>query len=132
MPIKVYNFEVEDFHTYFVGESSVLVHNDCGTPDRKEGQYHVFDVYEMDASKYYSSDKVQFRAANKELKNKLENDDAFRKDMYKRHPELADWVDSGRMDSSPAGFTWHHSEETGKLLLVDASDHRSNYKIYHP
>ena len=31
-PIKVYNFEVEDFHTYFVGESSVLVHNECG-PD---------------------------------------------------------------------------------------------------
>ena len=28
-PIKVYNFEVEDFHTYFVGESSVLVHNRC-------------------------------------------------------------------------------------------------------
>ena len=28
-PIKVYNFEVEDFHTYFVGESSVLVHNMC-------------------------------------------------------------------------------------------------------
>ncbi len=30
-PIKVYNFEVQDFHTYFVGESSVLVHNGCGT-----------------------------------------------------------------------------------------------------
>ena len=30
-PIKVYNFEVEDFHTYFVGESSVLVHNRCGS-----------------------------------------------------------------------------------------------------
>lgn len=27
--IKVYNFEVEDFHTYFVGEDRVLVHNDC-------------------------------------------------------------------------------------------------------
>ena len=26
-PIYVYNFEVEDFHTYYVGESSVLVHN---------------------------------------------------------------------------------------------------------
>ena len=23
------NFEVEDFHTYYVGESSVLVHNMC-------------------------------------------------------------------------------------------------------
>ena len=29
-PVTVYNFEVADFHTYFVGESSVLVHNYCG------------------------------------------------------------------------------------------------------
>lgn len=29
-PVKVYNFEVEDFHTYYVGESAVLVHNVCG------------------------------------------------------------------------------------------------------
>ena len=29
-PIKVYNFEVEDFHTYFVGNGDgVLVHNQC-------------------------------------------------------------------------------------------------------
>lgn len=29
-PIKVYNFEVEDFHTYYVGEGDgVLVHNSC-------------------------------------------------------------------------------------------------------
>ena len=29
-PIKVYNFEVEDFHTYFVGDGDgVLVHNSC-------------------------------------------------------------------------------------------------------
>ncbi len=30
-PVTVYNFEVEDFHTYYVGENSVLVHNKgCG------------------------------------------------------------------------------------------------------
>ena len=29
-PVTVYNFEVEDFHTYYVGNSSVLVHNVCG------------------------------------------------------------------------------------------------------
>lgn len=29
-PITVYNFEVADFHTYYVGESAVLVHNACG------------------------------------------------------------------------------------------------------
>ena len=25
--VKVYNFKVEDYHTYFVGDSSLLVHN---------------------------------------------------------------------------------------------------------
>ncbi len=29
-PILVYNLEVEDFHTYFVGCEPVLVHNSCG------------------------------------------------------------------------------------------------------
>src|SRR5690606_22040562 len=30
-PVKVYNFEVEDSHTYYVGNSSILVHNKgCG------------------------------------------------------------------------------------------------------
>ncbi len=28
-PITVYNFEVEDFHTYFVGSGNILVHNQC-------------------------------------------------------------------------------------------------------
>jgi hypothetical protein len=30
-PIQVFNFEVEDFHTYFVGAGCVLVHNMCQT-----------------------------------------------------------------------------------------------------
>ena len=28
-PVSVYNFEVEDFHTYYVGSTGVLVHNLC-------------------------------------------------------------------------------------------------------
>lgn len=28
-PVKVYNFEVEDFHTYFVGTGCILVYNMC-------------------------------------------------------------------------------------------------------
>ena len=28
-PVKVYNFQVEDYHTYYVGEIYVLVHNTC-------------------------------------------------------------------------------------------------------
>jgi len=36
-PVIVYNFEVEDFHTYYVSDIAVLVHNVCGvrnTPDQ--------------------------------------------------------------------------------------------------
>jgi pyocin large subunit-like protein len=32
---KVYNFEVEDFHTYYVSEQKVLVHNSLGPCDNK-------------------------------------------------------------------------------------------------
>ncbi len=28
-PVTVYNFQVEDFHTYFVANTGVLVHNSC-------------------------------------------------------------------------------------------------------
>ena len=28
-PVKVYNFQVEDYHTYYVSDSGVLVHNAC-------------------------------------------------------------------------------------------------------
>ena len=31
-PITVYNFEVEDFHTYYVGTNGILVHNMCKKP----------------------------------------------------------------------------------------------------
>ena len=34
--IRVYNFEVEDFHTYFVSDASVLVHNDYSGVRRKK------------------------------------------------------------------------------------------------
>ena len=28
-PVKVYNFQVRDYHTYYVAESGILVHNRC-------------------------------------------------------------------------------------------------------
>ena len=36
-PITVYNFQVEGFHTYYVSESGVLVHNTCRNPYGKKG-----------------------------------------------------------------------------------------------
>ena len=37
-PETTYNFEVEDFHTYYVGEEPVLVHNKC----QGSGSYEIF------------------------------------------------------------------------------------------
>ena len=38
-PIKVYNFEVEGYHTYFVGDCAVLVHNVCSGTYHKNGTF---------------------------------------------------------------------------------------------
>ena len=42
-PITVYNFEVEDFHTYYVGDTSVLVHNKCDAMTRGRQMHKQWD-----------------------------------------------------------------------------------------
>ena len=46
-PVIVYNFQVEDYHTYFVGESGVRVHNaNCGNEGRA-GDYRLLSKSEI-------------------------------------------------------------------------------------
>lgn len=47
-PVKVYNFEVEDFHTYFVGLHRVLVHNLCKLPGRSGKQARLRELMDDD------------------------------------------------------------------------------------
>ena len=56
-PITVYNFQVEDYHTYYVADSGVLVHNKCvardgsyradvkvgGDPNHPVGHAHIYE-----------------------------------------------------------------------------------------
>ena len=44
-PVATYNFEVQDFHTYYVGESAVLVHNLCTKSNYRQ---KALDYYESD------------------------------------------------------------------------------------
>ena len=39
--IQVFNFEVEDFHTYYVGAGCVLVHNLCAQNTSNHGHYEI-------------------------------------------------------------------------------------------
>ena len=41
-PVKVYNFEVQDFHTYYVGKNSVLVHNKCTRPEVQRKKWEEY------------------------------------------------------------------------------------------
>ena len=55
-PIKVYNFEVEDFHTYFVSKYSILVHNKgCGNNKVDKGPANTTTIRYDNNGKVYST-----------------------------------------------------------------------------
>ena len=59
-PVTVYNFEVEDFHTYYVSEQKVLVHNTCAATAKNT---QVVKSSSKGASATYSKPK-QISSAN--------------------------------------------------------------------
>ena len=56
-PAAIYNFEVADFHTYYVGEEPVLVHNrGCGKSNfPTEGQPNSTQIRYGENGKVYSA-----------------------------------------------------------------------------
>ena len=59
-PVTVYNFEVEDFHTYYVGDTSVLVHNKC-TPSNSKNYSpdKIADKYDITVEQYHKQVKPE-------------------------------------------------------------------------
>ena len=74
-PVKMYNFEVEDFHTYYVSEQKVLVHNTCAMT-AKNVSVHVGK----------SGDTKYIVGAYKDVKavEKMLNIEGMDADVYKR------------------------------------------------
>jgi RHS repeat-associated protein len=96
------------------------------------GNYHIKHDYTLPAQHRYSSDAVQFNRANQDFINRMNNDPAYRQQMLRRNPELSEWMKTGNKAGSPPGHTWHHHEQTNRLVLVSRKDHQSNHKLYHP
>ena len=96
------------------------------------GKYNIFFDHTVDAKHQYSSDGVQFNRANKELLERMKSDPGFRRDMLTRYPKLGPWLKNPNMSSSPPDLTWHHHENTRRLVLVDRADHATNHKLHHP
>ena len=47
-PETTYNFEVEDFHTYYVTDSKVLVHNKCAIDNPLDEAMEVYNEFDVD------------------------------------------------------------------------------------
>lgn len=65
-----------------------------------------------------ASDADQFRECNRQLKERFDSDPEFRKQFDERQKEnIQDGI-------TPYGYTWHHSEEVGKMQLIDYDSHQ--------
>ena len=136
-PVSVYNFQVEDFHTYFVGDCAVWVHNKNCKP--RSPKSDVLDKVE-------NSDGSITYTKNVNGKNV---DVTYNKEGYPdfspySHPDYPDPVPIkmtgdnptdfraaneaiGRNGSkAPTGYTWHHIEDGEHMLLVRTDVH-SNF-----
>ena len=66
-PVKVYNFEVEDWHTYFVSSSGILVHNECITDGNGTTNASTDKKEEKQESQTTTTNSVEGAGGNKDL-----------------------------------------------------------------
>ena len=133
-PATVYNFQVEDYHTYFVGDCAVWVHNKNCKPRSPKS-----DVVEkgenLDGSITYTKN---INGKNVQVTYSKEGYPDF---SPFSHPDYPDPVEINMTGNNykdfkaanekiglsganpPDGYTWHHLEDGKHMLLVDSSVH---------
>ena len=67
-PVKVYNFQVEDYHTYYVSSDGVLVHNKCGNDFKKNTPEKIADYLDTSVNDFHRSIKPKILT---EMRNEL-------------------------------------------------------------
>ena len=93
-PILVYNLEVEDFHTYFVGEYGVLVHNYPGKSQTANGDSFGSYSIEFESGKKYHG-KGPYSRMLESIQEKLKkfNDKAIKWDWTPASSEEEAFID---------------------------------------
>ena len=86
--VAVYNFEVADFHTYFVSDYDVLVHNNCKSRQYKNGYQSS-----KRASNLYAPDR-----SNKKTKQVFDNSRIINSSNLKQERELFLGKDAVKVD----------------------------------
>lgn len=86
----------------------------------KEGVFPVFeavDTINLPEELLKESDRNQFNYCNQELKNDIAKNSDLKE---KFTPEQLEQIND---NETPDGYTWHHSEEKGRMELVDSDIH---------
>lgn len=132
-PIEVYSLCIEDYHTFAVGDSGIIVHNKCKPNEKYANDTYKFPEGTPQAAKYpnsvpfnadgypifdqYATKTVKFdfpslegKATGKCLTGNCTSD-------FKLANELAGYK------TTPAGYTWHHCEDMMTMQLVPQDVH---------
>lgn len=91
------------------------------TGELVEGVFPVFDSdfdLTLPDEMLQASDKEQFKECNQQLKDWVEANPEEAKDKFS-----LDQLDDISNDRTPEGCTWHHSEDKGKMQLIDSEVH---------
>ena len=134
-PVLVYNFEVEDFHTYYVSDLGVLVHNICGDTT---GGGKVGEGGKTSTGYTYWSKSIQFDGNKVYQRNDLF--DPMQVSSWKRNGKTITGTNIERMaaGNAPIGYdgksvNLHHLLQTpdGPIVEVSNSFHKQYYSTIH-
>jgi hypothetical protein len=130
-PVKVYNFEVADWHTYYVGEVGVLVHNDCVRPksggvENPDGTTtYTKKIDGKDVSVTYSEGKyADFSPHAETLPNGQKSVTIEYSGSRSTDFRLADKAAGyTKTNPRPTGYTWDHTPDMKTMQLVNSKIH---------
>ncbi len=121
----VYNFEVEDYHTYYVSGVKVLVHN-SGPCDNVPGQPKKYRNGHLANDKHPNTDvpfdKDRFPDFSKNLYKDGKND-VIIKPTGNRELDFQAANEAAGYKTTPKGYTWHHHQTRGRMQLVETEVH---------
>ena len=119
-PVEVFNFEVEDCHTYFVGEQYILVHNSCKVHGKSHGSATHKAAIDSKAKAMQSSGEYTDIWLNKQL-NTAGMKGTQRPDIIaKRLDGTFEYIEYASKSQAPGSYG--HKLLVEKMNIIDTAN----------
>ncbi|WP_051206028.1 polymorphic toxin-type HINT domain-containing protein [Butyrivibrio sp. FC2001] len=124
-PVRVYNFEVEDWHTYYVSDTGVLVHNKCNLkPVNKEGDTTFVGEYRKD-NKLVIEPNVKMETRESTIPTPAERKKVDTEYKSRKKEYLNDLAEKHADELRKAGIT------DAEIDLMRQGKNPSGYQVHH-